>query len=124
MRIDELTADEFGSSMALLGEALESLLAGPVGKAFKEDAQAFGAKSADEKEAGRWAIDMIGKYVPKLLKSNVEDVFKLLAACDGQTLEEYKAEFTTAKLAADLNALKESIAEGGQLREIAAPFLD
>ena len=60
--------------------------------------------------------------IPALLKGNVGDLYAVLAACDGQTVEEYKACFTPKKLMADVAALKAALGEGGALKELAAPF--
>ena len=46
----------------------------------------------------------------------------MLAAVDGQTLEEYKASFTPPKMAADVRALVASLKEDGDLRELFDSF--
>lgn len=121
MRIDELSADEFMSAMASLGEAIEGLAKSGLAETFKDDVMAFRA-AGDKSKAEGWAVDMVAKYVPALLKGNVGDLYAVLAACDGQTVEEYKACFTTKKLLADVAALKAAFVEGGALKELFKPF--
>lgn len=120
MRIDELSADEFMSAMASLGEAIEGLAKSDLAETFKDDVKAF--RSGDRSNVDGWAVDMLAKYIPALLKGNVGDLYAVLAACDGQTVEEYKACFTPKKLMADVAALKAALGEGGALKELAAPF--
>lgn len=125
MRINEIGADEFLSAMAELGEAIGNIINGEAGKGIKDDLQAFLAIPAAERKAKSvaWAADLLTKYVPVLLKTNVEDVYRILAACDGQTLAEYKECFTVAKMMADMAALKAACGEGGELKGLIAPFL-
>ena len=124
MRINELTADEFTASAALLGEAVEGILNGELGTKLKSDVAERRSNSGEEKtDAVEWAVDVVSSYIPMLLKSNVGDVYKLLAACDGQTVDEYKACFTPAKLMQDVAALKDALKDGGELRDLVSPFL-
>ena len=120
MRIDELDADEFMSAMASLGEAIEGLAKSDLAETFKDDVKAF--RAGDRSNAEGWAVDMLARYIPALLKGNVGDLYAVLAACDGQTVEEYKACFTPKKLMADVAALKAALGEGGALKELVAPF--
>lgn len=121
MRILELDADEFMTAMANVGEAVEGIMASGTADMLKADIKAFRAQG-DKDKAEDWAIDMMAKYVPVLLKNNVGDLYALLAACDGQTVEEYKACFTPVKLMADVKALTGAFGEGGALKGLAQPF--
>lgn len=128
MRIDEFTADEFLTSAQLLAEVAEEAMGGKLGEELKRSymsyraaAKAAKAEGGDEDEAKVevQAVDMLGGLLPVLLREGGELSLKLLAALDGQTLDEYKACFTMAKYAADIKA-----ALGGidTVKEVAAPF--
>ena len=106
--------------MASLGEAIEGLAKSDLAETFKDDVKAF--RSGDRSNVEGWAVDMLAKYIPALLKGNVGDLYAVLAACDGQTVEEYKACFTPKKLMADVAALKAALGEGGALKELVSPF--
>jgi hypothetical protein len=130
MRINDLNADEFMQSMALIGEALENIVNGKIGTDIKADISAYRAKansedSAESKKADAeaWAVDMLARYIPRVMRESVEDVYKLLAACEGQTLEEYKADFSPKKMMCDIKELTEAFNEDGELRELISPFL-
>lgn len=131
MRIDEFTADEFLTSAQLLAEVAEEAMGGKLGEELKRSYMSYraAAKAAkaeagdDEAEAKAKvemeAVNMLGGLLPVLLREGGELSLKLLAALDGQTLDEYKACFTMAKYAADIKA-----ALGGidTVKEVAAPF--
>lgn len=121
MRIMELDADEFMSAMACVGEAVEGIMSSGTAEMVKADIKAFRAEG-DKAKAEDWAIGMLARYVPVLLKHNVGDLYALLAACDGQTIEEYKACFTPVKFMADVKALTGAFGEGGALKGLAQPF--
>ena len=122
MRLNDLTADEFARSMALIGQAVENIAAGELGKQFKADVSEFrnGADRSDE-AAGDWAVGMLLKYVQKVLEGNVEDAYRILAALDGQTLAEYKAAFTPKKLMADIAAARQAFSDG-EFKGLLEPF--
>ncbi|MFR2602713.1 MAG: hypothetical protein ACLVKI_03590 [Gordonibacter urolithinfaciens] len=131
MRIDEFTADEFLTSAQLLAEVAEEAMGGKLGEELKRSYMSYraAAKAAkaeagdDETEAKAKvemeAVDMVAGLLPVLLREGGELSLKLLAALDGQTLDEYKACFTMAKYAADIKAAVDSI---DSVKEIAAPF--
>ncbi|MFR5194243.1 MAG: hypothetical protein ACLTEX_02665 [Eggerthella lenta] len=131
MRIDEFTADEFLTSAQLLAEVAEEAMGGKLGEELKRSYMSYRAacKAAkaeagdDETEAKAKvemeAVDMVAGLLPVLLREGGELSLKLLAALDGQTLDEYKACFTMAKYAADIKAAVDSI---DSVKEIAAPF--
>ena len=129
MRLNKLNADEFAQSLALIGEAVENIVNGKLGTDVKTDISAHRAKCAgldtDEvkAESESWAMDMLTRYIPRIMRENVEDAYKLLAACEGQTLEEYKKDFTPAKLMSDVKALTEAFGKDGELRQLVSPFL-
>ena len=57
--------------------------------------------------------------LPDVLRQGGEISYKLLAALDGQTLEEYKADFTVKKWVADI---KDAIDGIDGIKDILAPF--
>lgn len=122
MRINQLSADEFARSMAMVAEAVENVAKGGVGKELLAEVAAGAGKQGDEKRAAEWGLEIIEKYLPRVLKENVGDAYLVLAAVDGQTLEEYKASFTPPKMAADVRALVASLKEDGDLRELFDSF--
>ena len=111
MRIDELSADEFMAAVSDIAAAAAEIAASESGKAlFNAFAGFQGALSGvPEEERETKATDFLVKTIlggiPALLKENGNAVYSLLAACDGQTAEEYKAAFTVPKLMADVKAL-------------------
>lgn len=122
MRINQLSADQFERSMAMIAEALENVAEGGVGKELLAEVAAGAGRQGDEKRAAEWGLEIIEKYLPRVLKENVGDAYLVLAAVDGQTLEEYKASFTPLKMAADVRALVASLKEDGDLRELFGSF--
>ena len=122
MRIKELGADEFACSMALIADAVAHVMNGGVGEQIVKEVAAGAGKASDEESAAEWGIGIIKKYLPHVLKENVEDVYRVLAACDGQTLEQYKEAFKPAKFAADLNALVGAFKADGEIRELFGSF--
>lgn len=122
MRINELNADEFTRSMAMLGEAVENVAKGGVGKELLAEVAAGAGRQKDEQGAEEWGLGIIERYLPRVLREGVEEAYLVLAAVDGQTLEEYKASFTPPKMAADVRALVASLKEDGDLRELFGSF--
>lgn len=122
MRINQLSADEFARSMAMVAEAVENVAKGGVGKELLAEVAAGAGRQGDEKRAAEWGLEIIEKYLPRVLRENVGDAYLVLAAVDGQTLEEYKASFTPPKMAADVRALVASLEEDGDLRELFGSF--
>ena len=122
MRINQLGADEFARSMAMIGEAVENVAKDGIGKELLAEVAAGAGRQGDEKRAAEWGLEIIEKYLPRVLKENVGDAYLVLAAVDGQTLEEYKASFTPPKMAADVRALAASLKEDGDLRELFGSF--
>lgn len=130
MRIDEFTADEFLTAAQLLAEVAEEAAGGELGGqvkrafvSYRAAAKAAKAEGGDEAEVNAKvemeAVDMVAGLLPALLREGSELSLKLLAAFDGQTLEEYKACFSMAKYAADIKAALDGI---DSVKEIAAPF--
>lgn len=122
MRINDLTADEFAASMALIGEAVEHIAGGEIGKSLLAEMKAGAGKASSEEDAAEWGMGIIAKYLPRVLKENVTDAYMVLAALDGQTVEEYKACFTPAKFAADTRALVKACGKDGDLRALFGSF--
>lgn len=123
MNIENLNADQFQNSMALLADVAEEALKGELGTRFKAAIADYRTKakaSGDEVEVTGLALDTMGELVPVLLREGGELSYKLLAALDGQTLDEYKGCFTVRKYAADIKAAVDGAAT---LKEIVAPFL-
>lgn len=122
MRINDLTADEFAASMALIGEAVEHIANGELGKSLLDEMKAGAGKASSEEDAAEWGMGIIAKYLPRVLKENVTDAYMVLAAIDGQTVEEYKACFTPSKFAADTRALVKACGKDGDLRALFGSF--
>ena len=78
------------------------------------------AKAAATAEVNGLAVDMVVGLLPDVLRQGGEISYKLLAALDGQTLEEYKAEFTVKKWVADI---KDAIDGIDGIKDVLAPFL-
>ena len=128
MNIENLNAEQFETSMGLIADVAEEVMGGELGEKLKG---AFGeyraevkrAKQEDpdgaEAKANDLAVDMVADVLPDLLRQGTEISYKLLAALDGQTLEEYKACFTVKKFAEDIKAAVEG-AKG--LKDVLAPF--
>ena len=119
MRINDLTADEFAASMALIGEAVEHIANG---KSLLEEMKAGAGKASSEEDAAEWGMGIIAKYLPKVLETSVEDAYRVLAAVDGMGLEQYKEAFTPVKFAADVRALVKACGEDGDLRALFGSF--
>lgn len=141
MKLDNLNADEFQNAMCLLADVAEDVMNGELGakaKAsyakFRSDsakakakakatAKAKGdpeaAKAAATAEVNGLAVDMVAGLLPDVLRQCGEISYKLLAALDGQTLEEYKADFTVKKW---VNDIKDAIDGIDGIKDILAPF--
>lgn len=123
MRFTELSATEFQDSMALLGEAFENLASADLGESLLRDIQAGAGKQKDSDSAISWAFGLLSKYLPRIFKDHVEDAYRILAACDGQSLDEYEKGFTPTKFVSDCKAFKGALAEDGELRGMFTGFL-
>ena len=124
MKFNELTAEQLMASMALIGEAAEHIMQGGIGEDLVKEVAAYRGKAkGDAGKAAEWAVGIIGKYLPRIMKENVEDLYKILAAVDGQSLEEYEACTNAKKVLADVSALKAALSKDGELRELFAGFL-
>lgn len=141
MKLENLNADEFQNAMCLLADVAEDVMNGELGakaKAayakFRSDsakakakatAKAKGdpeaAKAAATAEVNGLAVDMVVGLLPDVLRQGGEISYKLLAALDGQTLEEYKADFTVKKW---VNDIKDVIDGIDDIKDVLAPFLD
>ena len=143
MKLENLNADEFQNAMCLLADVAEDVMNGELGakaKAayakFRTDsakakakatakakAKAKGdpeaAKAAATAEVNGLAVDMVAGLLPDVLRQGGEISYKLLAALDGQTLEEYKADFTVKKW---VNDIKDAIDGIDGIKDILAPF--
>lgn len=133
MKLENLNADEFQNAMCLLADVAEDVMNGELGakaKAayakFRSDsakAKAKGdpeaAKAAATAEVNGLAVDMVVGLLPDVLRQGGEISYKLLAALDGQTLEEYKADFTVKKW---VNDIKDAIDGIGGIKDVLAPF--
>ena len=110
MRIDEMGADEFMIALGEVAAAISAIKESKPGKKFASDFTAK-AKRMNEKGGvdgiGSWAMGEILKRLPQFTKECGDDVYRLLAACDGITVDEYKAKFTPRKLISDVSALVE-----------------
>lgn len=135
MKLDNLNADEFQNAMCLLADVAEDVMNGELGakaKAayakFRSDSAKAKAKAKGDPEAAKaaataevngLAVDMVAGLLPDVLRQGGEISYKLLAALDGQTLEEYKADFTVKKW---VNDIKDAIDGIDGIKDILAPF--
>lgn len=123
MKFNELTAEQLMASMALIGEAAEHVMQGGIGEDMVKEIVAYRQKGKGEIDAFEWAVRLFAQYLPRVLKENVEDLYKVLAAVDGQTVEEYQACTNAKKVLADVAALKAALSKDGELRELFEGFL-
>lgn len=123
MKFNELTAEQLMASMALIGEAAEHIMQGGIGEDLVKEVVAYRQKGKGEIDAFEWAVRLFAQYLPRVLKENVEDLYKVLAAVDGQTVEEYQACTNAKKVLADVAALKAALSKDGELRELFEGFL-
>lgn len=139
MKLENLNADEFQNAMCLLADVAEDVMNGELGVKAKAAYAKFRADSAKAKakakaeakgdteaanaaateEVNGLAVDMVVDLLPDVLRQGGEVSYKLLAALDGQTLEEYKACFSVKKWVADIKAAVDGI-DG--IKDILAPF--
>lgn len=135
MKLENLNADEFQNAMCLLADVAEDVMNGELGakaKAsyakFRSDSAKAKAKAKGDPEAAKaaaaaevngLAVDMVAGLLPDVLRQGGEISYKLLAALDGQTLEEYKADFTVKKW---VNDIKDAIDGIDGIKDILAPF--
>lgn len=109
MRLDELNADEFATAIAEAVEAVGRIKESKSGAEIYKDLQNFRGSIEDNEDANGavfdWVVDTTLKRLPSFVRENSDAVYGLLAACDGITLEEYKATFTPAKLMTDARNL-------------------
>lgn len=123
MKFEEISAEQLMASMALIGEAAEHVMQGGIGEDLVKEIVAYRQKGKGEIDAFEWAVRLFAQYLPRVLKENVEDLYKVLAAVDGQTVEEYQACTNAKKVLADVAALKAALSKDGELRELFEGFL-
>lgn len=123
MKFEEISAEQLMRSMALIGEAAEHVMQGGIGEDLVKEIVAYRQKGNGEIDAFEWAVRLFAQYLPRVLKENVEDLYKVLAAVDGQTVEEYQACTNAKKVLADVAALKAALSKDGELRELFEGFL-
>lgn len=127
MKFEEISATQLMQSMSLIAEACEHIMQGGIGEDLVKEIAEYRSKPNDKGkgkgDAYEWAARLLGQYLPRLLKENVEDLYKVLAAVDGQTVEEYEACTNAKKVIADIAALKAALSKDGELRELFAGFL-
>ena len=139
MKLEELNADEFQNAICLLADVAEDVMTSELGTKAKAAYAKFRADSAKAKakakaeakgdteaanaaaveEVNGLAVDLVVGLLPDVLRQGGEVSYKLLAALDGQTLEEYKASFTVKKWVADIKAAIDGI-DG--IKDVLAPF--
>lgn len=123
MKFEEISAEQLMRSMALIGEAAEHVMQGGIGEDLVKEIVTYRQKGKGEIDAFEWAVRLFAQYLPRVLKENVEDLYKVLAAVDGQTVEEYQACTNAKKVLADVAALKAALSKDGELRELFEGFL-
>lgn len=141
MKLENLNADEFQNAMCLLADVAEDVMNSELGAKAKAAYAKFRSNSAKAKakakatakakgdpeaakaaataEVNGLAVDMVVGLLPDVLRQGGEISYKLLAALDGQTLEEYKADFTVKKW---VNDIKDAIDGIDGIKDILAPF--
>lgn len=141
MKLENLNADEFQNAMCLLADVAEDVMNGELGAKAKAAYAKFRSDSAKAKakakatakakgdpeaakvaaiaEVNGLAVDMVVVLLPDVLRQGGEISYKLLAALDGQTLEEYKADFTVKKW---VNDIKDAIDGIDGIKDVLAPF--
>ena len=133
MKLENLNADEFQNAMCLLADVAEDVMNGELGAKAKAAYAKFrsdsakvkakgdpeAAKAAATAEVNGLAVDMVVGLLPDVLRQGGEISYKLLAALDGQTLEEYKADFTVKKW---VNDIKDAIDGIDGIKDVLAPF--
>lgn len=108
MRIDQLSADEFMLAVADLADAVVDLKDNDGIRELAASLMEFRGSLAEVPEEERkgktaeFAVTAILKAVPKLCRESGDSVYRILAALDGISLEEYKEAFTPRKLVADV----------------------
>ena len=123
MKFEEISAEQLMRSMALIGEVAEHVMQDGIGEDLVKEIVAYRQKGKGEIDAFEWAVRLFAQYLPRVLKENVEDLYKVLAAVDGQTVEEYQACTNAKKVLADVAALKAALSKDGELRELFEGFL-
>ena len=123
MKFEEISAEQLMRSMALIGEAAEHVMQGGIGEDLVKEIVSYRQKGKGEIDAFEWAVRLFAQYLPRMLKENVGDLYKVLAAVDGQTVEEYEACTNAKKVLADVAALKAALSKDGELRELFEGFL-
>ena len=123
MKFEEISAEQLMRSMALIGEAAEHVMQDGIGEDLVKEIVAYRQKGKGEIDAFEWAVRLFAQYLPRVLKENVEDLYKVLAAVDGQTVEEYQACTNAKKVLADVAALKAALSKDGEMRELFEGFL-
>lgn len=117
MRIDSLSADEFMVALAGIADGVAVIKDSESGKAFMEDMKGYrgslkdAAEDEREAQAGTFLIDLLLKHLPAFCRENGDAVYSILAACDGQTIKQYKKSFKPAKLIADVKALGQFVTD-------------
>ena len=141
MKLENLNADEFQNAMCLLADVAEDVMNGELGAKVKAAYAKFlsdsakvkvkakattkangdpeAAKAAATAKVNGLAVDMVVGLLPDVLRQSGEISYKLLAALDGQTLEEYKADFTVKKWE---NDIKDAIDGIDGIKDVLAPF--
>lgn len=123
MKFEEISAEQLMKSMSLIAEACEHIMQGGIGEDLVKEIVSYRSKGKGEADAFEWAVRLFAQYLPRVLKENVEDLYKVLAAVDGQTVEEYQACTNAKKVLADVAALKAALSKDGELRELFEGFL-
>ena len=127
MKFNELTAVQLMQSLALIGEAAEHVTQGGIGEDLVKEIAAYRpkqkVKDTKQADAFEWAAGLATKCIPRMLKENVGDLYKVLAAVDGLSVEEYEACSNAKKVLADVAALKAALSKDGELRELFDGFL-
>lgn len=139
MKLENLNADEFQNAMCLLADVAEDVMNSELGAKAKAAYAKFRSDSAKAKAKatakakgrprGREGSRNRRGQRPRrghgggasadVLRQGGEISYKLLAALDGQTLEEYKADFTVKKW---VNDIKDAIDGIDGIKDVLAPF--
>lgn len=120
MNIDNLGADQFMASIGEIAEAVGRIKGSKAGKKFSKDLALFRktVRKDDGVNArtGEWLMQELPKCAPAFCAECGDDVYRILAACDGIGLDEYKAAFNPRKFVKDVADLAKWVS--GNLDEV------
>lgn len=109
--IESLDAAQFANLVAQVGRLFGVLNEVGVIQEITSRAKASGEMS--EAESTALVVDLIGNGLPKLIEADADVVYSTIAACKGQTLAEYKEQFSVRGAVRDIKELITFLSEEG-----------